>query len=88
MKTMLLAFAVILACAAYDLDGGAAAWPGSDLEQRLDAQLRDGAWRPAAEGDEGGIEARMPDGAAGTIEREQSIRLFGPGVSRKQQIRV
>jgi hypothetical protein len=99
MKPALLALAVILACAVYELDREsrlAAVWhTWVQVDRPLIEELRTGnAGLPA--GDEGGNGYVRPgrdtaEGHAartGSVEREHSIRLFGPGVSRRQQIRV
>jgi hypothetical protein len=99
MKPALLALAVILACAVYELDREstlAAAWHTPvQIDRLLADELRTGdAELPA--GDEGGNDYVRPGrgtveghtARTGSVVREHSIRLFGPGVSRRQQIRV
>jgi hypothetical protein len=97
MKPALLALAVILACAVYELDREsrfAADWHTQlEVERLLDEELRgDKAWMPAENGSayvrSGPSEVGGRNARTGSVEREQSIRLFGPGVSRRQQIRV
>jgi hypothetical protein len=99
MKPALLALAVILACAVYELDHEsrlAADWHTRvRVDRPLIEELRTGDTGLSA-GDDGGNGQLQPgqetvEGRAartGSIERERSIRLFGPGVSRRQQIRV
>lgn len=99
MKPALLALAVILACVVYELDREsrlAADWHTRvQVDRLLIEELRTGdAGLPA--GDEGGNGHMRPgqetvEGHAartGSVVHEHSIRLFGPGVSRRQQIRI
>jgi hypothetical protein len=99
MKSVLLALAVILACVVYEADREsrlAADWhPQAEVDRVLNGQLRAReAWTPREVVPDGAATEPMPRDdygpgtAPGRIERENSIRLFGPGVSRKQQIRV
>lgn len=99
MKHALLALAVALACVVYELDGEFRVADGwhtrTELERLLHEELREGGvWLQADQAPEAAIvqpaaeEARSPHARTGSVEREQSIRLFGPGVSRRQQIRV
>jgi hypothetical protein len=92
MKPVLLTVAVILACVVYETDRGSrlrAEWHSEAIVGRvLNAQPGDLGMRMPGSDESGPHEAEVPGVAAGRIEREKSIRLFGPGVSRKQQIRV
>lgn len=99
MKPALLALAVILACALYESDRGprlAADWHTQvDVERLLGETPRKGnTWIPAEDDSSsayalpGRHDAEPRAGRTGRVEREHSIRLFGPGVSRRQQIRV
>ena len=98
MKAALPALAVILACAVFELDREsslATDWSTRpEVDRLLMEKLRaDREWLPAGDGG-GNAYVRVVPGAGGpaartgSVEREQSIRLFGPGVSRRQQIRV
>ncbi|MGE5522893.1 MAG: hypothetical protein ACM3SS_04190 [Rhodospirillaceae bacterium] len=98
MKPMLLAVAVILTLAVYEMDRGArlaTEWQTQlEVERLLDEDAGERG-RMAIDGESGSERARpMPHrgigshAATGRVEREQSTRLFGPGVSRRQQIRV
>jgi hypothetical protein len=99
MKPALLALAVILACAVYELDREstlAADWHTPvQIDRLLSEESRTGdAESPA--GHDGGNGYMRPDretvlghtARTGSVVREHSIRLFGPGVSRRQQLRV
>jgi hypothetical protein len=99
MKPALLALAVILAWSVYELDREsrlAADWHTRvQVDRLLFEELRTGDAKLPA-GDEAGNGDMRPgresvEGHAartGSVQREHSIRLFGPGVSRRQQIRV
>jgi len=99
MKSALLALSVILACIAYELDRGprvADDWHTQvEVDRLLNEEVHAGSsWMPA-EDDSGTAYVRPAPHVAeghtartGSVEREHSIRLFGPGVSRRQQIRV
>lgn len=98
MKSVLLALAIILICVVYEIDRGARLW----ADWQTQAAAAGGApsaettriWIPRGDAYDGGPVLRVPRDAAesapaaGRVEREQSIRLFGPGVSRQRQIRV
>ena len=99
MKAALLALAVILGCAAYELGRESSLAADIDTRAQIDRLLMEGSragsvWLPAGDdGDNAYVRSdpRGEDGRAaqtGSVEREQSIRLFGPGVSRRQQIRI
>lgn len=99
MKSVLLALAVILTCVAYEIDRGARLWADWQTQAAAGADFGGQAaettriWIPRG-GYDGGPVLRVPRDAAdsapaaGPVEREHSIRLFGPGVSRQRQIRV
>lgn len=100
MKHALLALAAVLVWLVYEADRDARLW--ADVEAGRDAALvlrhfhtEDRRVWIVPEPPPGSRTLdRAPRGAEGSahatgrIEREQSIRLFGPGVSRRHQIHV
>ena len=100
MKSVLLALAVILTCVVYEIDRGARLWADWQTQAAtgpvVNGQSAETAqmWIPREGVYDRGLVLRVPRDAAdsapaaGRVEREHSIRLFGPGVSRQRQIRV
>ncbi len=95
MKPVLLVLAVILACTVYEIDREARITWHPDVSRALDIAPQDGlpwGWEDHSAGSAGVLPAPREAGTrgrpTGQVEREHSIRLFGPGVSRRQQIRV
>ena len=77
MKSVLLALAVMAVCGVYEMERASLS-PVWDFDP---AQWNGEAARTA-------LPRLLRTDETGSIEREQSIRLFGPGVSRRRQIRV
>lgn len=99
MKPVLLALALIAACVVYEIDRDArlrSEWRSMVIMDRVmgDTPAQRGVWTPRHHVPDHGAAAPAPHEAdahgmaTGRVEREKSIRLFGPGVSRRQQIRV
>jgi len=99
MKPVLLALAVIVACVVYEMDRDSRLEAGWHTQLEVGRVLNEtlnkhGGWMPAEEESGSAValpaphELDAPRRGIGKVERELSIRLFGPGVSKRQQIRV
>jgi len=89
MKPVLIVLAMLLCGIVYELERTAGPPAASRwlIDYRAGTMTLDSPASDAARGDDA-RDASLPHLPGLHIEQEKSIRLFGPGLSRKQQIRV
>lgn len=95
MKALLLALAALLACAVYEIDREARITRHPYVGGAIDLASPEARLWADDEAPPAGLAGIAPlphpgsrSPVAGRVEREHSIRLYGPGVSRKYQTRI